>query len=125
MQKKKVEEETIKKEKRIKEMIECNDLMLKIKKDLGQKELEKDKEILDKMKQESLKEEEEEKIKKKIKIEKMLQNRIELEKQIKGKEDKEKLEKVKVQEEGKKIRKEQDKYLNSLEEIRKQKIQEL
>ena len=124
-EKKKMEEETIKKEKRIKEMIECNDLMLKIKKDLGQKELEKDKEILDKMKQESLKEEEEEKIKKKIKIEKMLQNRIDLEKQIKGKEDKEKLEKVKVQEEGKKIRKEQDKYLNSLEEIRKQKIQEL
>ena len=55
----------------------------------------------------------------------MLKNRIDLEKQIKGKEDKEKLEKVKVQEEGKKIRKEQDKYLNSLEEIRKQKIQEL
>ena len=60
----------LKKQKRIKEMVESNDLMLKIKKSLGEKEIEKDKEIIDKMNLENQKEEEEEKIKKRIKMEK-------------------------------------------------------
>ena len=41
-------------------MIENNDLMLKIKKNMGEKEIEKDNEIFQKMKLESKKEEEEE-----------------------------------------------------------------
>ena len=80
---------------------------------------------MEKIKIESKKEEEEDKIKKKIKIEKLLANRIELEKQIVDREEREKMKRVKELEEGKKIKKEQDKYLMSLEEIRKQKIQEL
>ena len=124
-EKKKLEEENLKRAKKIKEMIESNDLMLKIKKNLGEKEIQKDNEIFQKMKLESKKEEEEEKIKKKIKIEKMLENKIELEKQIKGKEQREKNKRIKELEEGKKIRKEQDSYMKSLEEIRQQKIQEL
>ena len=106
-------------------MIENNDLMLKIKKNMGEKEIEKDNEIFEKMKLESKKEEEEEKIKKKLKIEKMLENKLELEKQIKGKEQREKNKRIKELEEGKKIKKEQDNYMKSLEEIRQQKIQEL
>ena len=123
--KKKIEEENLKRQQRVKEMVEANDLMLKIKKSLGEKELEKDNEIVRKMKLESKKEEEEEKIKKKIKIEKMLENKIELEKQILGKEKREKNKRIKELEEGKKIKKEKDTYMKSLEEIRQQKIQEL
>ena len=121
----KEKEELLKKEKMVKEMRECNDKMLLLKKKLNDKEIEKDKEMMEKIKLESQREEEEEKIRKKIKIEKMLANKSELEKQIVDKEEKEKLKKIKELEEGKKIKKEQDKYLLSLEEIRKQKIQEL
>ena len=124
-EKKKMEEENLKRQKRIKEMIESNDLMLKIKKSLGEKEIEKDKEIIDKMNLENQKEEEEEKIKKRIKMEKMIENKIELEKQIMNKEQREKNKRKKELEEGKKIMKEQDNYLKSLEEIRQQKIKEL
>ena len=124
-EKKKLEEENLKKQKLIKEMIESNDLMLKIKKSLGEKENEKDKEIVNKMKLEIQKEEEEEKIKKRIKLEKMLENKIELENQIINREEREKNKRVKELEEGKKIMKEKDNYIKSLEEIRKQKIQEL
>ena len=124
-EKKKLEEENLKRQKRIKEMVESNDLMLKIKKSLGEKEMEKDKEILDKMKIESQKEEEEEKIKKRIKLEKMIENKIELEKQIMNKEQREKNKRKKELEEGQKIMKEQDTYMKSLEEIRQQKIKEL
>jgi hypothetical protein len=106
-------------------MVESNDLMLKIKKSLGEKEIEKDKEIIDKMNLENQKEEEEEKIKKRIKMEKMIENKIELEKQIMNKEQREKNKRKKELEEGKKIMKEQDNYLKSLEEIRQQKIKEL
>jgi len=123
--KKKMEEENLKRQKRIKEMVESNDLMLKIKKSLGEKEIEKDKEIIDKMNLENQKEEEEEKIKKRIKMEKMIENKIELEKQIMNKEQREKNKRKKELEEGKKILKEQDNYLKSLEEIRQQKIKEL
>jgi len=118
-------EELLKKEKMVKEMRECNDKMLLLKKKLSEKEIEKDKEMMEKIKLENQREEEEEKIRKKIKIEKMLANKSELEKQIVDKEEKEKIKKIKELEEGKKIKKEQDKYLLSLEEIRKQKIQEL
>ena len=118
-------EELLKKEKLVKEMRECNDKMLLLKKKLSEKEIEKDKEMMEKIKLENQREEEEEKIRKKIKIEKMLANKSELEKQIVDKEEKEKIKKIKELEEGKKIKKEQDKYLLSLEEIRKQKIQEL
>jgi DNA polymerase-3 subunit alpha len=52
-------------------------------------------------------------------------NKIEIEKQIVDREEREKIKKLKELEEGKKIKKEQDKYLMSLEEIRKQKIKEL
>ena len=124
-EKKKMEEENLKRQKRIKEMVESNDLMLKIKKSLGEKEIEKDKEIIDKMNLENQKEEEEEKIKKRIKMEKMIENKIELEKQIMNKEQREKNKRKKELEEGKKIMKEQDNYLKSLEEIRQQKIKEL
>ena len=124
-EKKKMEEENLKRQKRIKEMVESNDLMLKIKKSLGEKEIEKDKEIIDKMNLENQKEEEEEKIKKRIKMEKMIENKIELEKQIMNKEQREKNKRKKELEEGKKILKEQDNYLKSLEEIRQQKIKEL
>ncbi len=124
-EKKKMEEENLKRQKRIKEMVESNDLMLKIKKSLGEKEIEKDKEIIDKMNLENQKEEEEEKIKKRIKLEKMIENKIELEKQIMNKEQREKNKRKKELEEGKKIMKEQDNYLKSLEEIRQQKIKEL
>jgi hypothetical protein len=124
-EKRKFEEENLKRQKRIKEMVESNDLMLKIKKSLGEKEMEKDKEILDKMKVESQKEEEEEKIKKRIKMEKMIENKIELEKQIMNKEQREKNKRKKELEEGQKIMKEQDTYMKSLEEIRQQKIKEL
>ena len=124
-EKKKMEEENLKRRKRIKEMVESNDLMLKIKKSLGEKEIEKDKEIIDKMNLENQKEEEEEKIKKRIKLEKMIENKIELEKQIMNKEQREKNKRKKELEEGKKIMKEQDNYLKSLEEIRQQKIKEL
>ena len=124
-EKKKMHEENLKREKRIKEMVESNDLMLKIKKSLGEKEMEKDKEIVDKMRFESQKAEELEKIKKKIKMEKMLENKIELEKQIMNKEEREKNKRIKELEEGKKIMKEQDNYKKSLEEIRQQKIKEL
>lgn len=124
-EKKKMEEENLKRQKRIKEMVESNDLMLKIKKSLGEKEIEKDKEIIDKMNLENQKEEEEEKIKKRIKLEKMIENKIELEKQIMNKEQREKNKRKKELEEGKKILKEQDNYLKSLEEIRQQKIKEL
>ena len=55
----------------------------------------------------------------------MLQNKIDLEKQIVDREEREKMKRIKELEEGKKIKKEQDKYLLSLEEIRKQKIKEL
>ena len=55
----------------------------------------------------------------------MLANKIELEKQMVDKEEREKLQKMKEVEEEKKIKKEIDKYQLSLEEIRKQKIQEL
>lgn len=124
-EKKKMEEENLKRQKRIKEMVESNDLMLKIKKSLGEKEIEKDKEIIDKMNLENQKEEEEEKIKKRIKLEKMIENKIELDKQIMNKEQREKNKRKKELEEGKKIMKEQDNYLKSLEEIRQQKIKEL
>ena len=124
-EKKKMEEENLKRQKTIKEMVESNDLMLKIKKSLGEKEIEKDKEIIDKMNLENQKEEEEEKIKKRIKMEKMIENKIELEKQIMNKEQREKNKRKKELEEGKKILKEQDNYLKSLEEIRQQKIKEL
>ena len=124
-EKKKMEEENLKRQKRIKEMVESNDLMLKIKKSLGEKEIEKDKEIIDKMNLENQKEEEEEKIKKRIKMEKMIENKIELEKQIMNKEQREKNKRKKELEEGKKIMKEQDNYLKSLEEIRQRKIKEL
>ena len=124
-EKKKMEEENLKRQKRIKEMVESNDLMLKIKKSLGEKEIEKDKEIIDKMNLENQKQEEEEKIKKRIKMEKMIENKIELEKQIMNKEQREKNKRKKELEEGKKIMKEQDNYLKSLEEIRQQKIKEL
>ena len=124
-EKKKMEEENLKRQKLIKEMVESNDLMLKIKKSLGEKEIEKDKEIINKMNLENQKEEEEEKIKKRIKLEKMIENKIELEKQIMNKEQREKNKRKKELEEGKKIMKEQDNYLKSLEEIRQQKIKEL
>ena len=124
-EKKKMEEENLKRQKRIKEMVESNDLMLKIKKSLGEKEIEKDKEIIDKMNLENQKEEEEEKIKKRIKLEKMIENKIELEKQIMNKEQREKNKRKKDLEEGQKIMKEQDTYMKSLEEIRQQKIKEL
>jgi hypothetical protein len=121
----KEKEEILKKEKLIKEMRECNDKQLQLKKKLNEQEIVKDKEMMEKIKIESKKVEEEDKIKKKIKIEKLLANKIELEKQIVDREERERLKKIKELEEGKKIKKEQDKYLLSLEEIRKQKIQEL
>ena len=49
----------------------------------------------------------------------------EIEKQIMNKEKREKNKRIKELEEGKKISKEQDAYMKSLEEIRQQKIQEL
>jgi hypothetical protein len=83
-------------------------------------------EINDKTKKnENEKIKEEERIKEKIKLEKLLANKIMLEKQIVDKEEKDRIKKVKELEEGKKIKKEQDKYLMSLEEIRRQKIKEL
>ena len=47
-EKKKLEEENEKRAKLVKEMIEANNLMLKIKKSMGEKEIEKDKEIFEK-----------------------------------------------------------------------------
>ena len=124
-EKQKEKEEQLKKEKMIKEMKESNDKQLIYKKKLLEKEIEKDKALIEKIKVENQRAEEEEKIRHKIRIEKMLQNKIDLEKQIVDKEEKEKIQKIKELEEGKKIKKEQDKYLLSLEEIRKQKIKEL
>ena len=118
-------EEKLKKEKMLKEIKECNDKQLSLRKKLLEQEIENDKKMMEKIKMEAKKEEEEEKIRKKIKMEKLLANRSDLEKQIKDTEEKERLRKLKELEEGKKIKKEQDKYLLSLEEIRKQKIKEL
>ena len=124
-EKKKLEEENEKRAKLVKEMIEANNLMLKIKKSMGEKEIEKDKEIFEKNELDKKRQEEEEKIKKRLKIEKMLENKIELERQILDKEKREKNKRHRELEEGKKIKKEKDAYMKSLEEIRQQKIQEL
>ena len=121
----KEKEENLKKEKMLEEMKLFNDKQLALKKVLTEQEIEKDKKMMEKIKKENEKEKEEERIKEKIKLEKLLANRIELEKQIVDKEEKDRIKKVKELEEGKKIKKEQDKYLMSLEEIRRQKIKEL
>jgi hypothetical protein len=121
----KEKEEILKKERLEKEVKECNKKMLELRKKISENEIEKDKEMMEKIRIDNKKVEEEEKIKKKIYLEKLLANKIELEKQIVDKEEREKLKKMKELEEEKKIKKEIDKYLLSLEEIRKQKIQEL
>ena len=121
----KEKEEILKKERLEREMKECNDKMLEIRKKINESEIQKDKDMMEKIALDNKKVEEEEKIKKKIYIEKMLANKIEIEKQIVDNEEREKIKKLKEMEEEKKIKKEIDKYLLSLEEIRKQKIQEL
>ena len=111
-EKKKLEEENEKRAKLVKEMIEANNLMLKIKKSMGEKEIEKDKEIFEKNELDKKRQEEEEKIKKRLKIEKMLENKIELERQILDKEKREKNKRHRELEEGKKIKKEMEKEKN-------------
>lgn len=61
-EKKKLEEENEKRAKLVKEMIEANNLMLKIKKSMGEKEIEKDKEIFEKNELDKKRQEEEEKL---------------------------------------------------------------
>ena len=121
----KAKEEILKKEKMLEEMKQFNDKQLALKKVLSAQEIEKDKKMMEKMKIENEKVIEAERIKEKIKLEKLLANKIELEKQIVDKEEKDRIKKIKELEEGKKIKKEQDKYLLSLEEIRRLKIKEL
>ena len=121
----KEKEEILKKEKMLEEMKMFNDKQLALKKVLTEQEIEKDKKLMEKMKNENEKIKEQERIKEKIKLEKLLANKIELEKQIVDREEKERIKKIKELEEGKKIKKEQDKYFMSLEEIRRQKIKEL
>ena len=121
----KEKEEILKKEKMLEEMKMFNDKQLALKKVLTEQEIEKDKKLMEKMKNENEKIKEQERIKEKIKLEKLLANKIELEKQIVDKEEKDRITKIKELEEGKKIKKEHDKYFLSLEEIRRQKIKEL
>ena len=121
----KAQVEILKKEKMLEEMKLFNDKQLALKKVLSQQEIEKDKKMMEKMKIENEKVIEEERIKEKVKLEKFLANKIELEKQIVDKEEKDRIKKIKELEEGKKIKKEHDKYFLSLEEIRRQKLKEL
>lgn len=118
-------EELLKKERMMKEIRESNDKMLLLKKKLSEQEAIKDKEMVEKIKLENQKVEEEEKIRRKIQLEKHLANKHQIEKQIEDKEEKEKLRRIRELEEEKKIKKEYDKYMMSLEQIRRMKIKEL
>ena len=107
------------------EIIECNEKQKLSKKKISEEEIKKDKELYFKIQNEYKKELEEQKIRKKIQMEKFLANKVDLEKQISDKENQKKMAKMSSIEEGLKVKAEQDNYLASLEEIRKRKIKEL
>ena len=125
LEKQKEEQERLKKQKMMKEIIECNEKQKLDKKKVVDEEIQKDKELYLKIQNEYQKELEEQKIKKKIQMEKFIANKIDLEKQISDKENQKKMQRMSSIEEGIKVKNEQDNYLASLEEIRKQKIKEL
>lgn len=121
----KEKEEKMKKQKMMEDVIKANEMALKAKEKIKNEEIMKDKLMLESMIKEQMKEKEEAKINSRIKMEKAIKNRIDIEKQIADREDKERLKKIAIIEEGQKIKAEQENYMNSLEKIRQQKIQEL
>ena len=125
LEKQKEEQERLKKQKMMQEIIECNEKQKLSKKKISEEEIKKDKELYFKIQNEYKKELEEQKIRKKIQMEKFLANKVDLEKQISDKENQKKMAKMSSIEEGLKVKAEQDNYLASLEEIRKRKIKEL
>ena len=121
----KEKEEEMLKEKKMRECIEENEKHRKIKNDIKIEEIKKEKEEYERLTKERQREIEEEKEKERLKIKLLIENGKQVKNQIIEKEEKNKKLLNEKNEERKKIRQMSDAYYNSVDLIKKQKIEEL
>ena len=121
----KEKEDQMIKEKKMRECIEENEKHRKIKNDMKMEEIKKEKEEYERLAQERRRQLEEEKEKERLKIKLLIENGNQVKNQIIEKEEKNKKLLLEINEDKKKIKQMNDDYFNSIDLIKKQKIEEL
>ena len=121
----KEKEDQMIKEKKMRECIEENEKHRKIKNDMKMEEIKKEKEEYERLAQERRRQLEEEKEKERLKIKLLIENGNQVKNQIIEKEEKNKKLLLEINKDKKQIKQMNDDYFNSIDLIKKQKIEEL